>query len=297
MNIFNIRDIENLTGIKAHTLRIWEKRYGNIMPPTSVGKHRQYDNNDLRHILKISSLYHNGFKISKIANMSAEEIETATLEMDEKTSFEVFITKLIEFSIELNEIGFKKLFSELKEMMGDENLYHHIVFPFLTRIGNLWLNGKVIPVQEHFCSNLIRNELLLSIDQITQKNRFNTSKINVLLFTPESEFHEIPLLFFNFLLKKQRFHTIYLGTNCGISMVRDVMAKTKTNTLLIYLITNVGDLNSQLLVNEYIKNFPNEKIIFAGPGFKDAQSVSENSYLARNLESVIEYFKTSEKQL
>jgi DNA-binding transcriptional MerR regulator len=295
MNIFNIRDIENLTGIKAHTLRVWEKRYGNIMPPTSVGKHRQYDNNDLRHILKISSLYHNGFKISKIANMSAEEIETATLEMDEKTSFEVFITRLIEFSIELNENGFKKLFSELREMMGDENLYHHIVFPFLARIGNLWLNGKVVPVQEHFCSTLIRNELLLSIDQITQKSRFNTSTIKVLLFTPESEFHEIPLLFFNLLLKKLRFHTIYLGTNCTFSVVKDVLAKTKTNTLLVYLITNLGDKNSQLLVDEYTSHFPKEKIIFAGPGFKDAETKSVNGFMARNLESVIDFFKSSEK--
>lgn len=294
MNIFNIRDIENLTGIKAHTLRVWEKRYGNIMPPTSVGKHRQYDNNDLRHILKISSLYHNGFKISKIANMSAEEIETATLEMDEKTSFEVFITRLIEFSIELNENGFKKLFSELKEMMGDENLYHHIVFPFLARIGNLWLNGKVIPVQEHFCSTLIRNELLLSIDQITQKNRFNSSKINVLLFTPESEFHEIPLLFFNLLLKKLRFHTIYLGTNCSISVVKDVLAKTNTNTLLMYLITNLGDKNGQMLVDEYTKKFNKEKIIFAGPGFKDADTSSINGFMARSLESVFDYFKNPE---
>ncbi len=294
MNIFNIRDIENLTGIKAHTLRVWEKRYGNIMPPTSLGKHRQYDNNDLRHILKISSLYHNGFKISKIANMSAEEIETATLEMDEKTSFEVFITRLIEFSIELNENGFKKLFSELKEMMGDENLYHHIVFPFLARIGNLWLNGKVIPVQEHFCSTLIRNELLLSIDQITQKNRFNSSKINVLLFTPESEFHEIPLLFFNLLLKKLRFHTIYLGTNCSISVVKDVLAKTNTNTLLMYLITNLGDKNGQMLVDEYTKKFNKEKIIFAGPGFKDADTSSINGFMARSLESVFDYFKNPE---
>ncbi|MEN9885244.1 MAG: hypothetical protein RLZZ420_2461 [Bacteroidota bacterium] len=291
MNNFNIKDIENLTGIKAHTLRIWEKRYGNIMPPTSAGKHRQYDNNDLRHILRISSLYHNGIKISKIADMTAEEIASSTVNMDEKTNFEVFITRLVEFTLELNEAGFKRLFSELKEMMGEENLYLHVIFPFLSRIGNLWLNGKVVPVQEHFCSNLIRNELLLSIDQITQKTKYNDSAIKVVLFTPENEFHEIPLLFFNFLLKKLRFKTIYLGTNCNNQVVEEVIQKTEVNTILIYLITNFSDTSNQEMVHYYNKKYSNLNIIYAGPGFRNVVSEREKTCIAGDLNTVIDYFK------
>ena len=95
LNQFTIRDIENLTGIKAHTLRTWEKRYGIIIPPTLPGKHRVYDNNDLKHILRISLLYHYGFKISKIADMSVEEMMAATIQIEKKSNFEVFINRLI----------------------------------------------------------------------------------------------------------------------------------------------------------------------------------------------------------
>lgn len=291
MNNFNLKDLENLTGIKAHTLRIWEKRYGNIMPPTSAGKHRQYDNNDLKHILRISSLYHNGIKISKIADMSAEEIASSTVNMDEKTNFEVFITRLVEFTVDLNESGFKKLYAELREMMGDENLYLHVIFPFLSRIGNLWLNGNVVPVQEHFCSNLVRNELLLSIDQITQKNRYNQTGIKVVLLTPEAEYHEIPLLFFNYILKKLRYKTIYLGTNCSNSAVQEVVRKTGTNTILIYLITNFSLANSQEIINSYNSCFEDLNIIYAGPGFRGNDSNQKNTFVAKNLTQVINYFR------
>ena len=291
MNNFNLKDIESLTGIKAHTLRIWEKRYGHIMPPSSAGKHRQYDNNDLRHILRISSLYHNGIKISKIADMTAEEIASTTVNMDEKTNFEVFISRLVEFTLVLNEAGFKRLFSELKEMMGEENLYMHVIFPFLSRIGNLWLNGNVVPVQEHFCSNLIRNELLLSIDQITQKTKYNNSEIKVVLFTPETEFHEIPLLFFNFILKKLRFKTIYLGTNCNNQVVEEVIRKTEVNTILIYLITNFHFTSSQEIVNYYNDRFSNLNILYAGPGFRNAVSEEEKTCIAGDLTTIINYFR------
>jgi DNA-binding transcriptional MerR regulator len=291
MNNFNLKDIENLTGIKAHTLRIWEKRYGNIMPPSSPGQHRQYDNNDLKHILRISSLYHNGIKISRIADMTADEIASSTVNMDEKTNFEVFITRLVEFTLELNEVGFKRLFSELKEMMGEENLYLYVIFPFLSRIGNLWLNGKVVPVQEHFCSNLIRNELLLSIDQITQKTKYNNSEIKVVLFTPETEFHEIPLLFFNLILKKLRFKTIYLGTNCNNHVAEEVIRKTEVNTILIYLITNFTDTSSQEIVNLYNEKFSNLNILYAGPGFRNAVSKQEKTCITGDLNTILNYFK------
>jgi DNA-binding transcriptional MerR regulator len=261
------------------------------MPPSAPGQHRQYDNNDLKHILRISSLYHNGIKISKIADMTADEIASSTVNMDEKTNFEVFITRLVEFTLELNEVGFKRLFSELKEMMGEENLYLYVIFPFLSRIGNLWLNGKVVPVQEHFCSNLIRNELLLSIDQITQKTKYNNSEIKVVLFTPETEFHEIPLLFFNLILKKLRFKTIYLGTNCNNHIAEEVIRKTEVNTILIYLITNFTDTSSQEIVNLYNEKFSNLNILYAGPGFRNAVSKQEKTCITGDLNTILNYFK------
>jgi MerR family transcriptional regulator, light-induced transcriptional regulator len=292
MNNFNIRDIESLTGIKAHTLRVWEKRYGNIMPPTSPGKHRQYDNNDLKHILRISSLYHNGIKISHIANMSTEEIATSTVNLDGKTNFEVFITRLIEFSIDMNEAAFKKLFSELKEMMGIENIYLHVIFPFLSRIGNLWLNGSVEPVQEHFCSNLIRNELLMSIDQAPRLDKSVNTKPKVILFTPEHEFHELPLLFFNLMFRKLKIQTYYLGSNIDQSIVQDVKRKSGATILFTYLITNFSDFASQQIIDQYSNSFNDMRIIFAGPGFRDTTCENPQVYISKNIETLIDYIKT-----
>ena len=134
MQFFNIRDIENLTGIKEHTLRTWEKRYGMVMPLNTPGKHRMYDNNDLKHILRISTLYHGGFKISKIAEMSMDEIATKSLNLEQKTNFEVFINRFIEFTIDMDEKAFKQLFSELRESIDEKELFLHIIFPVLQRI-------------------------------------------------------------------------------------------------------------------------------------------------------------------
>ena len=177
MQFFNIRDIENLTGIKAHTLRTWEKRYGIIMPLNTPGKHRMYDNNDLKQILRISTLYHGGFKISKIAGMSLDEMAINTLQLERKTNFEVFINRFIEFTVDLNEADFKKLFSELRESIDENDLYLHIIFPVLFRIGNLWMLGNIMPVQEHFASNLIRSSLINSIDKVKSGNRKSSAKV------------------------------------------------------------------------------------------------------------------------
>jgi DNA-binding transcriptional MerR regulator len=287
MNIFSIRDIENLTGIKAHTLRIWEKRYGIIIPPTAPGKHRIYDNNDLKHILRISSLYHKGLKISRIAEMSIEEIQKNTLSADPRSNFEAFINNLLEYTVENNETDFKRLMSELRETMGDINMYLHVVFPFLSRIGEFWLNDKIAPVQEHFCSNLIRNELILSIDRV-HLNR-NQKRTKVILFSPKNEHHEIPLLFCNLMLKSRNIDTLYLGVDTHESVLSSVVNKTKPDWLLSYLITNFTDAD----INEYVKNishsFSQHNIILAGPGFKNAVAVNEKVRITRSMNELVNF--------
>jgi hypothetical protein len=111
------------------------------------------------------------------------------------------------------------------------------------------------------------------------------------LFTPETEFHEIPLLFFNFILKKLRFKTIYLGTNCNNHVVEEVIRKTEVNTILIYLITNFHVTSSQEIVNYYNDRFSNLNILYAGPGFRNAISEQEKTCIAGDLTTIINYFK------
>lgn len=289
MNLFNIRDIENLTGIKAHTLRIWEKRYSIIIPPSSPGKHRQYDNNDLRHILRISCLYHSGIKISKIADMSIEEINSFTFQVDKKTSFEVFINQLVSYSIEMNETSFRKLYAELLETMGEENLYMLIIFPFLTRIGNLWLTGNIVPLQEHFASNLIRNEIIASIDRLPRSDKNNTSK--VVLFCPFGEYHELPLLFLQYILKKNKIRTFFLGVNTHEDIVQHCINSVGGNILLLYMMTNFTSFDTKDYLIGLSERFSDKKIICGGPAFRGIDSTSSNINLMRDFNELVSVCK------
>ncbi len=287
MQFFNIRDIENLTGIKAHTLRTWEKRYGIIMPLNIPGKHRMYDNNDLKQILRISTLYHGGYKISKIAGMSLDEMAINTLQLERKTNFEVFINRFIEFTIDMNEPEFKKLFSELRESIDEKNLYLHIIFPVLQRIGNLWMIGNILPVQEHFASNLIRSYLINSIDNT--KNRVRKTNKKVLLFCPENEHHELPLLFLHYILKSNGTDVIYLGVNTGIDTLTYTYQKLKPQIVFTYLITNFAELD----INQYVESIceitNDAKLICGGPGFKSVTSANNKLTLFKNFEQLIGY--------
>lgn len=287
MNTFSIRDIENLTGIKAHTLRIWEKRYGIVIPPTAPGKHRIYDNNDLKHILRISSLYHQGIKISRIAEMSIDEIKSNTLPNEGKSNFEAFISNLLEISLDGNENNFKRLLSELREMMGEVNMYMHVVFPFLNRIGDFWLNEKIAPFQEHFSSTIIRNELINSIDKTYDGKSRRDPKI--VLFCPKGEHHEIPLLFCQFLLRSKKINTIYLGVDAEEENIHQIVKKTNPDYLLSYLITNFTNWEPASYVQNLSSQFHMQSILVCGPGFKGTINDQKNVKHMQSMKELINF--------
>lgn len=287
LQFFNIRDIENLTGIKAHTLRTWEKRYGIIMPLNIPGKHRMYDNNDLKQILRISTLYHGGYKISKIAGMSLDEMANNTLQLEHKTNFEVFINRFIEFTIDINEVAFKKLFSELRESIDEKNLYLHIIFPVLQRIGNLWMIGNILPYQEHFSSNLIRSLLINSIDNVKNIQKKKNKKI--LLFCPEHEHHELPLLFLHYILKSNGAEVIYLGVDTSIDILIYTYQKMKPQYIFAYLITNFAELDINEYINELCKIIKDAQLICAGPGFKAVKVEHNQMTMFKNFELLTKY--------
>jgi MerR family transcriptional regulator, light-induced transcriptional regulator len=285
LNSFNIRDIENLTGIKAHTLRAWEKRYGIILPPTPPGKHRQYDNTDLRHILKITALYHSGFKISKIANMSADEINAINLDLHKRSNFEVFINQLISFCMDMDDEAFNKLSAELIETMGEEEFYMRIIFPFLSRIGTLWTTGDIVPVQEHFASNLIRNSLVCAIDRLPLSK---DSKQNcTILLCPSNEYHEIPLLFANFILRKNKQPTLYLGTDTDENTIEEITRKMGVGKMLVYMVTNFTHLDANNYLNGLAQRFTETVIFSGGPATADAKSQFSNLVIKKDLKELL----------
>src|ERR1700761_9173642 len=156
MNSFSIRDIENLCGIKAHTLRVWEQRYQLVSPKRKPGNHRYYDAEDLKHLLRISWLYHLGHKPSHLAQLSEEQIRTlAQWTPQTPNAHEAFIDQLLESSLDFDTDTFTRIQNTVIGHMGFEKTVTRVLFPFLQKIGLLCLTGTLVPAQEHFASALI----------------------------------------------------------------------------------------------------------------------------------------------
>ncbi len=192
MEYFTIKDIENLSGVKAYTLRIWEQRYNLFVPKRKDSQHRIYDNDDLKKLLRISFLYHNGWKISKIAAFSSDQIaeEVRKSEINSKT-YKTFIIQMIEAAVDFNEILFVEILNRLTAKIGFEKCITDVCYPYLNRIGMLWVTNNIIPAQEHFSSYIIQNKIIAETDKLSINNDAPT----LLLFSPKGEYHELPLLF------------------------------------------------------------------------------------------------------
>ncbi|MFZ1527328.1 MAG: MerR family transcriptional regulator [Ferruginibacter sp.] len=233
MDFFTIKDLENLSGIKAHTLRIWEQRYGFIKPERTQTNIRYYNNDELKKILNISLLNKNGYKISHISAMSGAEISEAVLSLKDIPSKEqklanVLLQKLIDLEIS----GFEKLLNASLLEAGVDRTMESVVFPLLSKIGTLWLTSHIRPAQEHIVSNMIRQKILAATDQLPPAK---AAAGTVLLFLPEGERHELGLLYMYYKLKKSHFNTIYLGADVPLADVKELVSKKKPAYIYIHL--------------------------------------------------------------
>ncbi|WP_152286392.1 MerR family transcriptional regulator [Flavicella marina] len=207
---FLIQDLEILSGIKAHTIRIWEKRYG-LLNPTRLNRNiRKYSLEDLQKLLNVSVLYSNGYKISKLSKLTdealyeeARNIGGSTIEMN------FYVNELIVAMYAFDSIYFDKVYSELKEKMNFQEIFVEVFVSLLKYIGLLWQTDAILPSHEHFVSNLIYQKIVLQSAQLTNSDPID-DKVYV-LFLPWGEMHGIGLLFLDFVLKSKGFKTIYLG--------------------------------------------------------------------------------------
>ncbi|MHA8066029.1 MerR family transcriptional regulator [Aquirufa sp. ROCK2-A2] len=211
MNQYSIKDLENLSGIKAHTLRIWEQRYGILNPNRSDTNIRTYCDKDLKFVLNIAILQDKGgYKISEISKMDEEQISQHILQLSEnKLDYPDQIQALTVAMLDLDESLFRKLTDNIVHNIGFESYVLEIIYPFLGRLGTLWLSGSVGPAQEHFITHLIRQKLIAAIDQQDLSIKPNAKKF--LLYLPEGELHELGLLFANYILRARKHSVIYLG--------------------------------------------------------------------------------------
>lgn len=256
MGKYSIKELEKLSGIKAHTLRIWEKRYNIISPDRTNTNIRTYSDEELKKLLSIAILNHHGIKISKIAELSDEEIKSKVTQLseeeDEEGDLNLFIDQLSIAMVELDEAKFEKLLSNFILRFGFERTMLEIMYPFLQKIGILWLSGNINPVQEHFISNLIRQKIIVAIDGLSVTQNENAKK--AVCFLPENELHEIGLLFYYYLIKSLKYKSYYLGQFVPLKDLQQVERSLKPDYLITTIShvpsnTSIGDIITQLSTN------------------------------------------------
>ncbi len=289
MNQFTIRDIENLSGIKAHTLRIWEQRYSLMTPKRKESNHRFYDSSDLKQILRISYLYHSGVKISRIAAMGEKTMNELLSKTPTGNSNEYLLKELMEASIDFDEHRFEKGLNQLFSNEDLERSILEVIYPYLRKIGMLWLTDHIIPAQEHFSSNIIIRKLLMAIDQLPQTD--DNSGRETILFTPEREHHEISLLFIWFLLKKSGTKVIYMGCNTPKNIISEYLQVKTAARLHFHLITNLNNADPSSYLQELADSFPAQQIIASGPSCVKIKTLPANARVLRSIDEIIEYCK------
>ncbi|MBA7511334.1 HTH-type transcriptional repressor CarH [subsurface metagenome] len=260
---YSIRDLERLTGIKAHTIRIWEKRYGLIDPERTSTNIRAYCDSDLKKLLNVSILNKNGYKISKIARFSPVEIADNINRLAEQSAdSESLIDNLAIAMIDLNESKFERILSRAIIQLGFEDTVIKILNPFLVRVGIMWQTGSINPSQEHFVSNLLRQKMLVAIDSQIGDNLPHAKTF--FLFLPEGEMHELNLLFASYLIRKRGHKVIYLGQNVPVGDLVEVERICHSDYLLTSFITSMTDCDIQNYLQNLAEKFSEKTIYITG---------------------------------
>lgn len=263
MTTYSIKDLEQLSGIKAHTLRIWEQRYKFIVPKRTETNIRYYDDNDLKLVLNIALLKENGYKISKIAAMSREEMHSEVLRLTEDSlHFPDQIQTLTLAMIDLDEEQFNKIINNNIFRIGFEKTMINIVFPFLAKIGYLWQTGAICPAQEHFVSHLIRQKLFVAIDEQFVSGTEKTPKY--VLYLPEGELHELTLLFVNYILRTRKNKVIYLGQTLPFEDLKLVYDIHKPDFILTVITSSPPASEIQQYIERLSETFRNATMLVSG---------------------------------
>ena len=261
MGQYSIKELEQLSGIKAHTIRIWEKRHRIIEPSRTATNIRYYSDKDLKKIINVSLLNTYGIKISKIADMSLEDMNKKVLEISELQNDKgVHIDQMVVAMIDMEEELFEKILNNLILRFGFEQTVTEIIYPFLEKIGILWQTQNITPAHEHFISNLIRQKIIVAIDGLPIPPK--TAK-KIVIFLPEGEMHELGLLFYHFLIRKAGYRTYYLGQNVPHEDLVSVY-KVHQPEYMLTTITSKPPIAVEKYLEQLSNDFEGTKILASG---------------------------------
>jgi DNA-binding transcriptional MerR regulator len=262
MNAFTIKDLENLSGVKAHTIRIWEQRYSFLKPQRTGTNIRYYSNDELKTILNVALLNKFGYKISHINKMDVEEVKRtiASLSLTEARQ-ERIVNELISYMISLELEAFEELLDNSIQARGIETVINEIIFPLLEKIGILWLTSHINPAQEHLVTNIVRQKLIVGIENTIAKA--DAEKM-ALLFLPEGEHHELGLLYVQYLLKSRGVKVLYLGANVPLADLNFIVQLKQPNYLYSHLTGAAANFNFERFFQNLHSSIPNTPVVISG---------------------------------
>lgn len=261
MAVYSIKELENLSGIKAHTIRIWEKRYRLIEPHRTHTNIRYYTDNELKKILNVAVLNRHGIKISSIARLSDLELREEIIRVSSTSdSNDTLIDSMVLSMIDFDEYKLEAMIDKSINKIGFKSTVTDVLYPFLDKVGVLWQSGDVYPAQEHFVSFLIRQKIIAATDRIS--NTFNQNSKKFLLLLPEGEWHEIALLFAQYLIKEANHEVIYLGQSVPYSDVLAIGASKRMD----YIFFSSSISHTGFKLDSYLEDlggaFPDKKILY-----------------------------------
>lgn len=261
MTLYSIKDLEHLSGIKAHTIRIWEKRYQLLDPNRSDTNIRSYSDNDVRRILNVAMLIKNGYKISVVAAYDEEKLQAEVLRINQNLNDpEKNIDQLLFQTVNLDSFRFELLLDKIILENGFPRTIENVIFPFFERIGILWQAGSIFTAHEHFVSNLIRSRLIMETGKFENEESAKT----MLFFLRENEWHELGLLYFNFLAAQAGLRYVYLGQSLPFGDLANLLINNEFDFICTSFIHAIEKPELEQYLANLSQVFNRNKILIAG---------------------------------
>ncbi len=292
MSSYTIKDLEKISGIKAHTIRIWEQRYKFLQPQRTETNIRSYSSDELKIILNVSLLNKYGFKISHIDKMSSAQMEEKILSLNQlDAQKERVVNALIKEMVSLNMADFERQLDLYIAQKGVDKTITEIIFAFLERVGILWITNHINPAQEHLATNIIRQKIILGIERLPSVASYYTKRI--VLFMPEGEYHEIGLLYVHFLLKQRGVYVDYLGSNVPMIDLQYLASINKVDYLYCHLTSPAKNFKAVKFFHQLEPISKKVPVIISGQMAQSyTATTAENIHLKRSLADTISFIET-----
>jgi DNA-binding transcriptional MerR regulator len=289
MGKYSIKEVEALSGVKAHTLRIWEQRHELVIPKRTDTNIRYYTDEQLRQILNISLLNQSGIKISHIAKFTDSEIIDKINELESTESpHDLYINPLINSMIDLDEVRFSESVNKAIANFPFNEFCADIVFAFLKRIGILWISGSITPAQEHFASNILKRKVICATENLDVPIKPNAKKF--VLFLPEGDYHELSLLMSEYIIKSSGHQSYYFGTSLPLVDLEGILKSINADYLFCVMLV----CKELSVVQEELDTISNiagkRKVLIAGlQNISKSVSIPKNCLLMSDIRSLVDF--------